>query len=241
MRTFLTRALAGVAVTATAVAAAAGIAGTASATTKKPTNLSIVAIKSTITAGQWDTIAGTLRAGATPEPKKVIELYRWDFKHKKWSLTRATLTNKAGTAKFTFKPAFTDKWELIFHGNGTLAASHSGVVTIVVKPAKIHSTLTATATPPAITAGAATTISGVLTAHAKPVVKALVFLYRYNPSKKKWVEIDVNLTGPKGGVAFVRKPSVTATFDLVYFGNSKIAGTHSAPVTVTVTPPPPAA
>jgi hypothetical protein len=238
MRTSLTRALAAVAVTATAVVAAAGTAG-ATTTSKTPTNLSIVAAKSTITAGQWDTIAGTLRAGKTPEYKKVVELYRWNYNHKKWELTKATLTDKAGLAKFTYKPAFTDKWELVYHGSQTLAASHSGVVTIVVHPAKIGTALTATATPSSITAGGSTTISGVLTAGPKsvPLSKALVFLYKWLPTSKKWDKLAVNLTGPKGGVAFPgRTPSATTTYELVYFGSAKFAKSYSAAVTVTVTP-----
>jgi hypothetical protein len=76
---------------------------------------------------------------------------------------------------------------------------------------------------------------------AIPLSKAVVRLYRYDATTKKWVLIAVNLTGPKGGVSFVRKPSVTSTFELVYVGGTKVAGSHSAPVTVTVTPPPPAA
>jgi hypothetical protein len=238
MRTSLTRVLAGVALAATAVVAAAGTAG-ATTTPKTPTDLSIVATKSTITVGQWDTIAGTLRAKGAAEGNKVVELYRWNYKHKKWELTRATLTNKAGTAKFTFKPAFTDKWELIYHGNAKLAAAHSGVVTIVVKP-KIATSLTGTATPATIASGSTTTLSGVLTAGAKsvPLDKALVELFKWDPAKKKWYRVAVSLTGPKGGVSFVRKPAASTTFELFYFGTAKIAAAHSAPLTVTVTPPP---
>ena len=45
----------------------------------------------------------------------------------------------------------------------------------------------------------------------------------------------MNVTGPKGGVSFVRKPPVgSVTFELVFFGSPKLAAAHSAPVTVTV-------
>ena len=90
--------------------------------------------------------------------------------------------------------------------------------------------------PTTITAGSATTISGVLTAGVNPVAKAVVRLYRYNSTTKHWDLVAVNLTGQKGGVAFVRKPSVTSTFELAFAGSGKLAGTHSGTVTVTVTP-----
>ena len=44
-----------------------------------------------------------------------------------------------------------------------------------------------------------------------------------------------DLTGPKGMVFYVRAPSATATFELVFPGGPRFAGSHSAPVTVTVT------
>jgi hypothetical protein len=237
MRISLTRMVAGVAIAATAVVATAGAAGATTAT-KHATNLSIVAAKTTITAGQWDTIGGTLRAGSTPEYKKVVELYRWDYAHKKWLLEKATLTGKSGYASFKFKPGFTDAWELVYHGNGsTLAGSHSGVVTIKVKKfVKTATTLSIAASPTSIVKGKTTTISGVLTAGPKPLSKALVRLYKWLPATKKWDLLAVNLTGSKGGVSFVREPDVTSSYELAYFGGGKIAGSHSGVVTVTVTP-----
>jgi hypothetical protein len=238
MRISLTRAVAGIAIAATAataVVATAGAAGAATAT-KTSTNLSIVAAKSTITAGQWDAVGGTLRAGSKPLDKKVVELYRWDYSHKKWIAFKVNLTGKNGYANFSFKPAFTDKFELVYHGNGgTLAGSHSGVVTIVVKPfVKTATTLSIAAAPTTINKGSSTTVSGVLTAGTKPLDKAVVRLYKWLPTSKKWDLLAVNFTGPKGGVSFVRKPAATSTYELAYFGGAKIAGSHSGEVTVTV-------
>jgi hypothetical protein len=236
MRSTLTRILVGAAIAATAVGTAVGTAGAAGATTKTHTTLSIVAGRSTITAGQTDTVSGTLRAAdKSSTAKKTVELKRYNVKLKKWVLEKANLTGKNGWVRFTVKPSVTSRFELVFPGTKTLAASHSGVVTIHVRPAKTATQLTIAANPSTITVGSTTTISGVLTAGTTALPKRLVYLYRWNATTKHWDKVSVNVTGPKGGVSFIRKPPVgSVTFELVFFGSPKLAAAHSAPVTVTV-------
>ncbi|HTR95131.1 MAG TPA: hypothetical protein VMI73_25655 [Trebonia sp.] len=238
MRSTLTRFLVGAAIAATAVGTAVGTAGAAGATAKTHTTLSIVAGRSTITAGQTDTVSGTLRAAdKSSTAKKTVELKRYNVKLKKWVLEKANLTGKNGWVRFTVKPSVTSRFELVFAGNKTLAASHSGVVTIHVKPAvvKTATSLTIAANPSTITAGSTTTISGDLTAGTTALPKRLVYLYRWNATAKHWDKVSVNVTGPKGGVSFTRKPPAgSVTFELVFFGSPKLAAAHSAPVTVTV-------
>ena len=132
MRSTLTRILVGTAIAATAVGAAAGTAG---ATAKTHTTLSIVEGRSTITAGQTDTVSGVLRAvDKSSTAKKTVELKRYNVKLKKWVLEKANLTGKNGWVRFTVKPAVTSRFELVFPGTATLAGSHSGVVTVHVRP-----------------------------------------------------------------------------------------------------------
>lgn len=235
MRSTLTRILVGAAIAATAVGT---VAGTASATTtaKTHTTLSIVAYRSTIIAGQSDSISGQLRAGKVSTYKQTVELKRYNVKLKKWVLQQAHLAGKYGWVKFTVRPHVTSRFELVFPGTKTLAASHSGVVTIRVKPfVKTETSLSSAATPSTIKAGSTTKITGDLTAGIKPLPRELVYLYRWNASTKRWVKIDVSVTGPKGGVSFTRKPPVgMVTFELVFFGTQKLESAHSAPVTVTV-------
>jgi hypothetical protein len=237
MRSTLTRVLASTAVAAVAATMVLTAAGTAGATTlvKTHTTLSIVAEKSTITAGHWDAVGGTLNAGPASVDKKVVELYRYSAKLKKWEPAQVGLTSKTGWVKFAVKPLFTSRYELVFHGTTKLAASHSGVVTIVVKPfVKTVTTLYIAATPTAIKAGGTTKISGLLVAGTKALADRLVYLYRWSASSKKWISLAVQLTGKKGGVLFVRKPSVTSTYELAFFGSPTLAATHSGAVTVTV-------
>jgi hypothetical protein len=237
MRTFLTRAVAGAAIAVTAAAGVVTAAGAASASTKTHTTLSVVANRSTIIAGQWDTIGGTLDAAGVPAPGQVVELDRYSVALKKFVPVSATPTNPAGAVKFAVRPFVTSKYELKFPGTATLAASHSGVVTIVVKPfVKIPTSLSIVAFPLTIKAGDATTISGVLKADKKPAVHEVIFLLRWNATTKKWDPVAWKVSGPKGGVSFVRKPSVTSKFELKFFGTAVLAGTHSGVVTVVVTP-----
>ena len=86
-----------------------------------------------------------------------------------------------------------------------------------------------------ITAGGTTKISGVLTAGTKPLAHRLVFLCRYDPDHQEVGQGRGQPHRPEGGVVFfVREPSSTATFELVFPGGPRFAGSHSGTVTVTV-------
>jgi hypothetical protein len=134
-------------------------------------------------------------------------------------------------------PGITREYELVYHGNSTLAASTSSATTITVSPpaAKRATTLSIGAAPASITAGHPAKIFGVLATGTRPLAHRVVSLYRYDASTKKWVRVAVQLTGPKGGVLFVREPSAIATFELVYSGGPTLTAAHSAKATVTVT------
>jgi len=111
------------------------VAGTASAGTTAPvkahTTLSIVAARNKIKAGQKDAVGGTLLAGKTPLAGKIIILDR--VEGKKLVPVQDGLTGKAGRVRFIVAPKTTAKYELVFLGTKKLAATHSGVVTIIVK------------------------------------------------------------------------------------------------------------
>ena len=130
----------------------------------------------------------------------------------------------------------TREYELVYRGNSTLAAAHSGTVTITVTGSvpRGPSALSVTATPTSIAADGSTKISGVLTSGSKPLAHRIVVLSRYDPATKKWVRVAVHRTGQDGSVLFVREPSSTATFELVFPGGPWFAGSHSGTVTVTV-------
>ena len=145
MRKLKTRILAGGAVAVFAGATAFAVTSTADAstaaktaaftttTTKTSTTLSIAARKGTIAAGRRDVISGKLtEAGSAPVGRRVVELYRYDAKQKKWVLARIKLTHKAGEARFIVRPLVTAEYELVYHGNDKLAASRSAPVTVTV-------------------------------------------------------------------------------------------------------------
>lgn len=119
--------------TADATTTTAKTTALTSATAKAGTTLSISARKTTIPAGQRDIISGKLaRADGAAVGRRVVELYRYDAKRKKWVPVRAKLTHRAGGARFIVRPLVTAEYELVYHGNATLAASRSAPVTVTV-------------------------------------------------------------------------------------------------------------
>jgi hypothetical protein len=248
MRKLRTRTLIGGGVAVFAAATGFAIASSADATTpasttaltaataKTGTTLSITAGVPAIKAGQKDSISGTLLAAGRPAPGRVVDLYRYSDRLQRWRLLRIKLTSKTGAVTFAVRPYVTREYELVYHGNSKLAAATSSAVTITVAPPseKRSTALSAGATPASITSGHSTKITGVLTAGTRPLRHRVVSLDRYDTATKHWVRVGVELTGPKGRVVFVREPSATATFELVYSGGPVLTAAHSAAVTVTV-------
>ena len=248
MRKLRTRILVGGAVAVFSAATAFAVTSTADATipakttaltstAKTATMLSIMVGESTVKSSARDSISGTLLAGGSPAAGKVVELYRYNNRLQRWRLIRVKLTNRTGGVAFTVHPYITREYELRYHGNSTLAASTSSATTITVSPpvSKRATALSISTAPTSVTAGHTTKITGILTTGTRPLPHRIVSLDRYDATTKKWVRVAVQLTGQKGGVLFVREPSTTATFELVYSGGPTLTTAHSAKVTVTVT------
>lgn len=107
-------------------------ANQAPVTAKTGTALSIAVGKTTIAAGRLDIIKGTLGTGSAPDGRRIVELYRYNGKTGKWVPVRVNLTRKDGGVRFAIRPLVTAKYELVYHGNATLAAAHSSQVTVTV-------------------------------------------------------------------------------------------------------------
>ena len=248
MRKLRTRVLVGGAVAVFAAGTAFAVTSVADATTgtktaalttataKTGTTLTAQAAQTTIKAGQKDTVSGTLLAGGSPAPGRVVGLYRYSDHLQRWRLVRVKLTGKSGAVTFTVQPSISRKYELVYHGNSTLAASTSSPATVTVESSgqKRATALSISAAPTSITSGRTTAITGVLTTDGRPLRHRIVSLYRYDTSTKKWVRVAVELTGPRGGVRFVREPSATAAFELAYSGTPALGAAHSGQATVTV-------
>lgn len=101
-------------------------------TAKTATALSIAERKATITSGQWDVIGGRLTTASTPTGRRVVELDKYNPTLKKWQVVRMKLTGKAGRIRFAVRPLATSEYEIVYHGNTKLAASHSNPITLTV-------------------------------------------------------------------------------------------------------------
>jgi hypothetical protein len=235
-------ATAGFMIASTAGASAATTTGTLTAvsgnsgTGNNGATLSIVAGEPTISIGQQDTVSGTLRANGAAAGQRKVGLLRYSARLNRWRLVRVKETDANGSVQFTVRPLDTARYELGYRGDAKPGAVRSAAVTITVTPAgKLATTLSIAASSAAVQAGSTTKVTGTLTTvGATPVPGRPVVLTRYDPATKKWVRVAVKRSGPKGVVFFVRAPSTTATFQLVFPGGPRFAGSHSATVTVTV-------
>jgi 5-hydroxyisourate hydrolase-like protein (transthyretin family) len=238
MRISLTRAIAGTAIAAVAALTVAGTASAATNTTpaKAPTTLSLTQARATIVVGQKDVLTGTLLSGKTPVVNKVVELYRYRVSDKKWVPVEVDLTGKFGHVFFGVRPATTTTYKLIFRGSAKFAASRSNLATVRVVPAKAPTTLGIAVSSGSITAGQKDLITGTLLSRGNPVAGKVVNLYRYSTSAKKWIRVEVDLTGKFGHVFYTVKPSATTTYELVFFGTAHLRASHSDVATITVTP-----
>jgi hypothetical protein len=237
MRTSLIRAIAGVAIATAAVAAVAGAANASSGNTpRKATTLSIVAAKSTITAGQADTIGGALKSHGTPLAHRIVVLDR--FLGKKWRPIEEKYTGKFGGVAFVVKPQVSTGYKLFFRGGDVYAPTHSGTVLVRVNKPKTPTALTIAESATTITLGSTDKISGALTADAKALPKRWVWLAAVINGKVH--PLRARLTGTTGQVAFTVKPAKTGsyTYELLYRGAEALAATASGTVTTTVTPAP---
>lgn len=113
---------------------------------------------------------------------------------------------------------------------GTGQATAQGTVT-----AKAATSLSVTVKKATVAAGRLDLISGTLSTGSARDSRRIVELYRYNPKTGKWFPARVNFTRKQGAVRFLLRPLATARYELVYHGSAKLAGSRSAPVTVTVT------
>jgi hypothetical protein len=233
MRTSLTSLVAGTAIAATALLAVAGTASASTTAALKPTSLSIVAAKTTITVGQWDTVGGTLASGKTTLPGRIIILDRYTAKDPKWVVVEEKLTGKYGKVAFAVDPKVETAYKLVFKGGTVHAATHSGWVVVKVKPfVKTPTTLSIAATP-GTTSKPDTTISGALTLSksGKALTHQWVWL-AWVGSKGVAHRERAFLTGKYGKVTFKVHPASKTTYKLLYLGTKVLAATHSGTVTV---------
>jgi hypothetical protein len=231
MRTSLTRAAAGAAVAAATVLALAGPAHAGTVPARTHTTLSIVESKNVIRVGQDDVVSGRLVADKAGLAGRTVYLDRVDGK----TLVQAQvqLTGKDGGVAFTVSPGATARFELVYKGNSVFAPTHSGIVTVKVIPALVHPTLSIVESKNVIKAGGTDVVSGRLAADKVGVAGQTVYLDRVDG--KTLVQVQVQVTGAKGGVAFTVTPGATARYELVYKGNSVYGATQSGIVTVKVT------
>lgn len=236
MRTSLTRLVAGTAIAATALLAAAGTASASTtAAAKTPTHLSIIATKSAITVGQWDTIGGALASAKGAVPGRIVILDKYSANTPKWEPVEARLSGKYGKVAFAVDPRVDTAYRLVFKGGSVYAASHSGVVIVAVKPFVKTATSLSIAAAPGTSAKSGVKITGDLKVSKTGNALAHQWVWLAWVGGKGVAHRErAFLTGGLGKVSFVVKPAKTTTYELLYLGTSVLAPTHSDTVAVAV-------
>ena len=199
---------------------------------RSTTTLSAQEAAGVIQPGQSDVISGVLLVGATPAANESVRLYRYSTSAHKWYLKAVGLTGSAGTVAFTVSPGSTAYFQLVFDGSPTKSGSHSGVVTVVVT--KLPTTLSIQEAATTISSGHADVISGQLLTGPTPAGTQDVSLDRYSSSDKKWIPVQVAVTGSDGKVAFTVEPHATTDFELVFHGTANLYSSNSSTAVVTV-------
>ena len=233
MRRSIARSAAGAAVAAATVLALAGPANAAPRAPRVHTMLSIVESKNVIYAGHEDEVSGRLVARGFGVPGRVVYLYRVYGNTLVEKQVRTT--GPAGGVAFTVTPGITARFELVYKGNAVFAPTHSGIVTVTVIPApipRVHTTLSIAVSKSLVRYRHEDVVTGRLAAYGFGLAGRTVYLDRV--SGTMLVELQVQTTGPFGGVAFTLAPTATARYELVYKGNAVYAPTHSGIVTIKV-------
>jgi len=231
MRTLLTRALAGTAITAAATLTATGTAS-AAPRISAPTTLSITETKAVIKLGQTDTIGGTLRSGATPLAAQIVLLEQ--LVRGKLIFLDARFTDTSGDVSYSVKPGRTTWYELVFQGSPGYDRTSSGIAKVVVLRPQVKkpTILTIGDTHGAINPGQSDTIFGGLISGQSPLAGQLVWLYEI--VNGKLVNGDGHFTNKFGVAYFTVSPSATTHYELKFFGTGTYASAHSQELTVLV-------
>jgi hypothetical protein len=233
MSSTATRRVGILAVTATISAAMA--AGTAQAATPQHTSLSIRSVQSTINAGGHDTISGSLYSAGHGISGQTVALLARPASQSSYHQVGHKTTGRSGGVSFLVSPTSRTYYELVFRAANGYAGSHSGVVTVNVRPdTRPPTSLSIRAAKSSINPGGKDTISGVLLTRKTPLEGRDVILQSHPSGSTAWKNAATKKTGKHGYVAFTVTPPTTTAYRLVFTSHPNYRGSHSGVVTVHV-------
>jgi hypothetical protein len=207
-----------------------GAATAASATDKAVTSLSIRAVQS----ANATTISGSLHQGSAPVQGAVVSLAAEPAGARHFTVVRSEQTGQNGGVAFSVSPARTTRYRLVFNGDATRLASHSGVVS-VRGDGRLASSLSIRSALSSINPGGKDNISGVLRGDGHALPGRHVDLVAGSPGS--WRTIATKTTGQHGWVGFTVSPKATQRYMLVFRGGSTFRPCRSGVVTVIVRKP----
>ena len=220
---------------ALATIAVAASAGTAVAATPAHTSLSIRSVSSVIRAGGHDVISGVLLSNGHAVQGADVALEARPAGASSFTQRQHAATGDHGRVSFTVTPAARTTYKLVFAGTSAYAPSHSGIVTVSVRPdLRLPTSLSIRSTKAAINPGGKDLVSGVLLTRGRPLADRLVILKSKAVDATTWEELAAKRTGRHGFVAFTVTPSTRTHYQLVFRGNRYLQPSRSGIVTVNV-------
>ncbi|MDT7548822.1 MAG: hypothetical protein QOE84_1216 [Actinomycetota bacterium] len=204
-----------------------GAATAASATDKAATSLSIRLVN----AQNSSTISGSLHQGSAPVQGAVVSLAAEPAGATRFTVVRSDHTGQNGGVAFSVSPAKTTRYRLVFSGDASRLASHSGVVS-VRGDGRMASSLSIRSALSSINPGGKDNISGVLRGNGHVLAGRHVDLVAGSPGS--WRTLGTKTTGQHGWVGFTVSPAATQHYMLVFRGGSSFRPSRSGIVTVIV-------
>lgn len=226
------------AMTVLAVAAASGVALSATGASARPhfrshTSLSIRAVHGSVNPGGGDVVKGDLQAGDQHNAGRRIALFAHPQGSTAWTQVGRHRSRLHGQVAFQVTPSVTTGYQLRFAGNKQQQGSRSGVVTVRVRDT---TSLTIAVGAKSIEPGTSDTVNGVLSLDGAPIVGGTVRLLGA-PVRTKMQYIASAISGADGSVSFAVTPAATSRYVLVFKKTEANAWARSSVATIHVRKP----
>lgn len=224
-----------------AMAASTLVSGTA-ATSAGPhtTSIAIRAASTAVKPGGTTTILGNLRVGSGQAlPGKTLTLQARLGSDAEFLPVSTAISGPNGGVAIKVTPAETTRYRWVFAGDAAARASRSGVATVAVRvpqnaPTRLPSSLSIRAAHPVVNPRGTDTVSGRLLSRKVPLRNKIVVLVARPADSTTWGFVAAKRTGPRGGIAFVVRPSVGTYYKLLFQGTPRFRKARSAVVHVAI-------
>jgi hypothetical protein len=216
--------------------------GTASATDRATTSLSIRTVHQAVQPGGTDTVTGDLAVrGAASSAGRTVTLEAKAKGEDSFTPIAQATTGDHGGLHAKIMPAVTTRYRWHYLGDADTRPSVSGIATVRVRtpehpPTRLPTTLAIRVAHRVVGLDGADEVRGRLRTHRVPIRHRWVILTSRTPDATSWSFVAAHRTGPLGGVAFRVHPADHTAYRLAFLGTPLLQPSRSAIVHVGVRP-----